>query len=111
MDQKAILRIQIPEVLSRKWGDNDGHSIANLERYIELHPEMYVKPSFGPTSVRMVVSTQRNQGAPSLPRIWLSVATNFGSPRAHAGACREGVLKADLLLVGSDSPRLLPRVE
>jgi addiction module HigA family antidote len=42
LDQKAALEFAYIEVLARPW-NNRGYGIPNLERYIEVHPELFVQ--------------------------------------------------------------------
>jgi addiction module HigA family antidote len=43
LDDKAGLEFAYLDVLARSFRGGDGHQIPNLERYIEDHPEMFVK--------------------------------------------------------------------
>ena len=43
LDQKAGLEFAYLEVLARPWDSRDNYGIPNLERYIEVHPELYVQ--------------------------------------------------------------------
>jgi hypothetical protein len=42
LDQKAGLEFAYIEVLARPW-DSRGYGIPNLERYIEVHPELFIQ--------------------------------------------------------------------
>jgi plasmid maintenance system antidote protein VapI len=42
LDQKASLEFAYLDALSRPWG-REGYGIPNLERYVELHPELFVQ--------------------------------------------------------------------
>ena len=43
LDQKAGLEFAYIEVLARPWDSRDTHGIPNLERYVEVHPELFVQ--------------------------------------------------------------------
>jgi hypothetical protein len=43
LDQKAGLEFAFLEVLARPWDRRDSYGIPNLERYIEVHPELFVQ--------------------------------------------------------------------
>jgi hypothetical protein len=43
LEQKASLEFAYIDALARPWSSNETHGIPSLERYIELHPELYVQ--------------------------------------------------------------------
>ncbi|MHC2894851.1 hypothetical protein ACVIU4_006005 [Bradyrhizobium barranii subsp. barranii] len=43
MDEKAGLEFAYIEVLARRWDRRNHYGIPNLERYVELHPELFVQ--------------------------------------------------------------------
>lgn len=43
LEQKAGLEFAYIDVLSRPWGARENYGIPNLERYVELHPELFVQ--------------------------------------------------------------------
>ena len=43
LDQKAGLEFAYLEALAKPWSIQPGYGIPNLERYIELHPKLYVQ--------------------------------------------------------------------
>ncbi|MBD9492240.1 HigA family addiction module antidote protein [Ensifer sp. ENS11] len=43
LDQKAVLEFAYLDALARPWSSDEEHRIPNLEKYIELHPEMFVQ--------------------------------------------------------------------
>ncbi|MDT2021202.1 HigA family addiction module antitoxin [Methylocella sp. CPCC 101449] len=43
LEQKAVLEFAYIDALARSWRSSEGHGIPNLEKYIELHPEMFVQ--------------------------------------------------------------------
>ncbi|MDR6841329.1 HigA family addiction module antitoxin [Pseudoxanthomonas sacheonensis] len=42
VEQKAVLELGYIDALSRPWSQREGYGIPNLERYVELHPEVFV---------------------------------------------------------------------
>ncbi|MHC5305802.1 HigA family addiction module antitoxin [Bartonella sp. LJL80] len=43
LDQKAILEFAYIKLLARPWSSDEEHQIPNLEKFIELHPEIFVQ--------------------------------------------------------------------
>lgn len=43
LDEKAGLEFAYIEVLARPWDRGDNYGVPNLERYIEIHPELFVQ--------------------------------------------------------------------
>jgi len=43
LEQKAVLEFAYLDALARPWSSSEEHRIPNLEKYIELHPEMFVQ--------------------------------------------------------------------
>lgn len=43
LEQKAGLEFSYIDALARPWSDREGYGIPNLEKYIELHPEVFVQ--------------------------------------------------------------------
>src|SRR5207344_3298514 len=43
LDQKAGLEFAYIDVLARPWDTRDNYGIPNLERYVEVHPELFVQ--------------------------------------------------------------------
>jgi addiction module HigA family antidote len=43
LDQKAGLEFAYIDALARPWGSQNNYGIPNLERYIEVHPELFVQ--------------------------------------------------------------------
>ncbi|PMR77777.1 HigA family addiction module antitoxin [Billgrantia endophytica] len=43
LEEKAALEFSYLEILARPWGSRSGNGIPNLERYIEVHPELFIQ--------------------------------------------------------------------
>jgi hypothetical protein len=43
LDQKASLEFAYIDILARPWRSGGNHGVPNLERYVELHPELFVQ--------------------------------------------------------------------
>ena len=43
LDQKAGLEFAYLEMLAQPWGSQPHHGIPNLERYVEVHPELFIQ--------------------------------------------------------------------
>lgn len=70
LDQKASLEFVYIDALAQPWREREGYGIPNLERYVEVHPEMFIQA--------VVWSYRRNDGEdPEEWRVAADQVTHF----------------------------------